>query len=857
VKRLLLCSLVALTGCFDFTSARAKCAEAGACVGQTPPSLVSSTPAANATHVAVGTAFTLTFSEAMDEASVKLSLSPAVTVQAPAFASADTVATFTTGAPLAAATSYTATVTGQSQAGVELGSTQFTFTTADAVDTTAPTLTSTPANGSSGVPVSTHLVLLFSEPMAPASLSLSTQPQVDWGAVSWNTQNTTATFATPPSSLLGNTGYAVVVSATDVAGNALSNATATITFTTSAAPDTTPPTVVDAQPASGSSGVNVSSDLQVSFSEPMDRTAANVFSVSPSTGCTPTFDASNTVLLCHPSGPLAYATQYTVTVSTNAKDAAGNALAAPFSFSFITAQAPDTTAPTIVSSPANGASNVALDAGLVLTFSEPVDETSLSIVTAGFDWGAPAWNAGGTMASFTPATALDPTTHYTFAILVDDLAGNHGHLNLAFDTQTPPDLTPPQVLGTQPGDGTTNVSVTSDLVITFTEKMGATTTGALTLSPTFAGLTCSLDAATGTVLTCKHTGQPFTASTHYTATLAPAQAVDLAGNPLSGTASFAFTTGTVPDTTPPTIVAVTPLAGAKGVSEGTSFTVQFSEPMDKASAQSALAISAPTGMTFSSFSWSTDGTTVTAYLASATTFPIGATVSWQVSTAAKDLSGNALAVTQQYSFRVAYQKTATLPATLASSTVRSSHAGYSADPANSTYGTTWTGAFQASGGTGTVVMRSVFTFDLTALDATYVSPVTATMTLTHAGTTNTPYGTGAGSMGSLLAERILPAAGSPASTLFTAAPQTTGACLFFNCFTSMTVASVAITSATKTVNALYDVTRTGRSTLTYRFRFTNDTTASAPTGYEGFSSANNATVANRPTLAITYRYAGP
>src|SRR5438034_378997 len=59
---------------------------------------------------------------------------------------------------------------------------------------------------------------------------------------------------------------------------------------------------------------------------------------------------------------LAPLTTYTVTISTGAKDLAGNALTSDMSWSFTTGVAPDTTAPILsATGPANAATNVRLD----------------------------------------------------------------------------------------------------------------------------------------------------------------------------------------------------------------------------------------------------------------------------------------------------------------------------------------------------------------------------------------------------------------------------------------------------------------------------------------------------------------
>ena len=55
---------------------------------------------------------------------------------------------------------------------------------------------------------------------------------------------------------------------------------------------------------------------------------------------------------------------------------------------------------------------------------------------------------------------------------------------------------------------------------------------------------------------------------------------DLAGNPLAATFSCSFTTGSLPDITPPTIVSTTPGCGTTGIALNATANITFSEPMD-------------------------------------------------------------------------------------------------------------------------------------------------------------------------------------------------------------------------------------------------------------------------------------
>src|SRR5205814_1373288 len=164
---------------------------------------------------------------------------------------------------------------------------------------------------------------------------------------------------------------------------------------------------------------------------------------------------------------LAHATTYAVRITTSARDLAGNALPAAYTWSFSTGNAPDTTPPIVsATSPAEGASGVAVNAALAatfseamvagsltaatftltgpggavagdfpvnaalaVTFSEPMDPqtiTTASLLLAAKDPVVGTVTYSGTTATFTPAASLDFATTYVAMVTTSatDLAGN-------------------------------------------------------------------------------------------------------------------------------------------------------------------------------------------------------------------------------------------------------------------------------------------------------------------------------------------------------------------------------------------------------------------------------------------------
>jgi hypothetical protein len=142
-------------------------------------------------------------------------------------------------------------------------------------------------------------------------------------------------------------------------------------------------------------------------------------------------------------------------------------------------------------------------------------------------------------------------------------------------------------------------------------------------------------------------------------------AKDKNGNALAAAYVFTFTTASAPDTTPPTIASTTPTTTVGGTTVGvaqstTTITVNFSEAMNKAAAQTAFQISSPSGLNGGLFNWPTATSMV--YTIPGAPLAYGTTVTFQVTNTATDLAGNALdaASTGNRNFRLRRQSTLNL-----------------------------------------------------------------------------------------------------------------------------------------------------------------------------------------------------
>src|SRR4029077_11138252 len=141
--------------------------------------------------------------------------------------------------------------------------------------------------------------------------------------------------------------------------------------------DTTAPTVSFTAPAIAATGVPISQKIAVAFSEAMDPLTISSATFTLQQGTTPvagTVSYAGVTATFTPAGTLAPLTPYTVTITTGARDLAGNALAANFVWTFTTGATPDTPRPLVSATvPATAATAVAINQTITAAFSKAMD----------------------------------------------------------------------------------------------------------------------------------------------------------------------------------------------------------------------------------------------------------------------------------------------------------------------------------------------------------------------------------------------------------------------------------------------------------------------------------------------------
>lgn len=220
---------------------------------------------------------------------------------------------------------------------------------------------------------------------------------------------------------------------------------------TGAIADTTRPRVTATIPANAASGVPANTKITAIFTEPMDPTTINsaTFTLAqsgvPVTGAagSPGYTIGSRTLDFKPAANLTVGLVYTATITTGAKDVAGNALAGnqaalPAASNYVwtfTAGAADLTKPTVtLENPADLATGVAINSTVNATFSEAMDPSTLSNTTFTVAQSGVPGTLPGTysydpltdIATFKPSSNLQASTTYIADITAGakDLAGN-------------------------------------------------------------------------------------------------------------------------------------------------------------------------------------------------------------------------------------------------------------------------------------------------------------------------------------------------------------------------------------------------------------------------------------------------
>ena len=386
------------------------------------------------------------------------------------------------------------------------------------VDTDVPTLSSsTPADADTGVGVNDNIILNFSKAVDAESGNIviykasddSEVESIPVGNAKVSGSGSTQITINPASTLDSSTNYYVQIAAAafdDSSSNSYAgiNDKTSLNFTTA---DVNAPTLSSSTPADEATGIAVDTNIVLNFNEAVDAESGNIIIYKSSddsqvesipVGDAKVSGSSSTTITINPSTSLDGSTAYYVQVAATAfDDSSSNSYAGISDATTLNFTTADIGAPTLSSStPADGATGIAVDTNIVLTFNEAVDaENGNIIIVKSVDGstveaidvtGSQVSGSGSTEITINPSVNLDGQTAYHLTIdetAFDDSSSNSyaGISDTTTINFTTADVTAPTVTF-NPADSDTGVGRDSNINIEFNEAIVNANTSEITNS---------------------------------------------------------------------------------------------------------------------------------------------------------------------------------------------------------------------------------------------------------------------------------------------------------------------------------------------------------------------------------------
>ncbi len=369
-------------------------------------------------------------------------------------------------------------------------------------------------------------------------------------------------------------------------------------FTTMEKPDTAQPEIVTVTPQDGALNIALNSIISVRVSEPIIKSSISqdCITVKNDRGVNITgsiqYEDAEKLLTFIPESRFDYLTKYIVSVKDGLRDRAGNRLKNSMTWSFTTPQAPDGTAPRVISwLPKTGEQMIAVSSIIQIIFSERVKEDTVNGKNIQlYDDSGTEVNTAVTYdvimkrATITPRRNLEFGMPYKIVVskLITDLAGNTMKETFLshFKTVPAPDKTRPELSSTKPESGAINVPLNTEIFATFTKKLDPlTVTGKnifLRNENDRSDVACEISYNEKTKQINIVPKDKFKYSTTYQLIISRG-VTDLAGNLFDSTIVIEFTTLEEPDITAPEIKRVSPLDNAKDIPVDSAITAWFTK----------------------------------------------------------------------------------------------------------------------------------------------------------------------------------------------------------------------------------------------------------------------------------------
>jgi hypothetical protein len=512
----------------------------------TAPFVVSTSPINDAVNVPLADPIVITFSEPMDTATVTYPLTPPDVAFTPVWSGGDTILTLNHATDFTPCQAYQVDISGMDLVSNALVPTP-TVLRFTAFCSLPSIITTDPADAAIDVLLDQDIVVTFSEPMNPVTVSCGLNPVITLTPV-WSVGDTVLTLS-HVTLFTDSTIYTVTCTGQDVDGNDLVAGPVPNPWSFTTAAIVVPPEITSTDPADGAIAVPLDQDIVVTFSEAMNTGTVSCIP-SPAITLTPSWSVGDTVLTLSHVTPFTDSTAYTVTCT--GQDVDGNALVAgpvPNPWSFTTVAIGPNTPPTATIDPSDTLIGYCCSGGTDLTIPWIMDdaETPLDqlVVWLNYTYGATTDTIAGPLTGRTSPDSYDWTTptlneSVTIWLEVIDGAGASAQDSSA---SVMIDSTAPFVQSVIPSAGQTDVPTDSPFDITFSEPMQKSTV-VVSFTPSVSNVQLAWDA---TNMTATVTHALFQVSTLYTLTVDATAKDDCTPGTEMGTAyTTNFTTGSGP-----------------------------------------------------------------------------------------------------------------------------------------------------------------------------------------------------------------------------------------------------------------------------------------------------------------------
>ena len=359
------------------------------------PWVRSTNPSQGQTDVPLTAPVVIDFSENMNATSVSWTFNPTLTGVSGSWSNGTQRLTLTHATAFTQCLVYAVSVGGEDLAGLSLIAGPAPNPWDFQAHCTNPYIVSTiPTDMATGVPTNQNIVVQFSEPMVPATVTYTINPALALSA-SWSNGNRTLTL-THGTPFTTCTVYTVQITSGKDADEGFDLQAGPVPNPWKFMPTCPNPFILFTTPANGDTGVNASSNITVVFSEAMN-TATVTQSITPPVVLVASWNPQNIILTLTPSTPYLCGPN-TVQILTGRDTQDNQPLVpgfAPNPWTF----SPDCPNPYVqATSPVADATNVALTANVIVTFNKPMDTatvTWLSLPAVNFT--SSAWSGNNTV----------------------------------------------------------------------------------------------------------------------------------------------------------------------------------------------------------------------------------------------------------------------------------------------------------------------------------------------------------------------------------------------------------------------------------------------------------------------------